>query len=176
MSTYVWIIVAIVIIIAWEVHNYRIGGVVSINEIIPGRLYIGNQAASNDPETLRRCGIRTVISIENRAKTPAERAQYRDMGIQQYGAVLVDEPDAPIWLFFEWAADHARDSTGPVLIHCYAGMSRSATLTAYVLMRDYGMRMPEALAYIRERRPQIHPNEGFLRQLDEADQKMKARI
>ena len=176
MRISVWIIIVVAIIVVWEAHSYRIGSVISISEIIPGRLYIGNQAASNDSETLRQYGIRTVISIENQSKTQAERALYRRMDIHQYGAVLVDEPDAPIWLFFEWAADHARESEGPVLIHCYAGMSRSATLTAYVLMRDYNMRMLDALAYIRERRPQIHPNDGFIRQLDEADQKMKARI
>jgi len=44
-------------------------------------------------------------------------------------------------------------------------MSRSVTLVEAYLMRKYSMTCEDALQYIRERRPQIMPNEGFIKKL-----------
>jgi protein-tyrosine phosphatase len=61
--------------------------------------------------------------------------------------------------------DAARNRGDCVLIHCAAGISRSATLMAAYLMWKNRWTAEEALDYIRARRSQIRPNDGFLEQL-----------
>jgi protein-tyrosine phosphatase len=60
----------------------------------------------------------------------------------------------------------AATSTGKsVLVHCMAGVSRSPTLAAAYLMWHYKWTVVQALAFLKERRPCVDPNEGFKRQL-----------
>jgi protein-tyrosine phosphatase len=79
---------------------------------------------------------------------------------------LHDRPDAPIYLWFQEVYDFiqtALDASphNQVYIHCMAGISRSSTLLAAYLMRRHNMTADDAIAYIRDARPQIQPNPGF---------------
>jgi hypothetical protein len=42
---------------------------------------------------------------------------------------------------------------GTVLIHCYAGISRSTTVATAYLMRYYGMTQSTAIDFVQQRRP-----------------------
>ncbi|KAG5646349.1 hypothetical protein DXG03_003672 [Asterophora parasitica] len=53
-----------------------------------------------------------------------------------------------------------------VLVHCHAGISRSATVVAAYLMYSQKLDTAAALEMIRNVRPNIEPNQGFLRQLE----------
>ncbi|GAO48472.1 phosphatases II [Saitoella complicata NRRL Y-17804] len=55
--------------------------------------------------------------------------------------------------------------TNKVMIHCVAGVSRSATLLAAYLMSTLKIGLDDALRMMREKRPQVEPNPGFMRQL-----------
>lgn len=59
----------------------------------------------------------------------------------------------------------ARARGGAVLVHCYAGQSRSAALVIAYLMQSQGMGLMDAWALTRAARPCAQPNSGFLRQL-----------
>ena len=59
---------------------------------------------------------------------------------------------------------------GCVLVHCYYGNSRSASFVIGYLMRTERMRYCDALEYLQLLRPDVHPNDGFQRQLKEFDQ------
>ncbi|VBB17983.1 dual specificity phosphatase domain protein [Yasminevirus sp. GU-2018] len=52
-----------------------------------------------------------------------------------------------------------------VLIHCQAGVSRSATLVVAYVMYKRDMDYLEALSYVRRFRRSIRPNVGFVKQL-----------
>lgn len=52
-----------------------------------------------------------------------------------------------------------------VLIHCGAGVSRSASLCIAFLMRDRRITAHEALQLVKERRSIAEPNDGFWRML-----------
>ena len=50
---------------------------------------------------------------------------------------------------------------GGVLVHCYAGVSRSASCVIAYLMQERDMKFQEAFAFASKRRPVIFPNMGF---------------
>ncbi|KAE8538815.1 hypothetical protein D1P53_005180 [Cryptococcus gattii VGV] len=54
---------------------------------------------------------------------------------------------------------------GGVLVHCQAGMSRSASIVAAYLMTEFNLDPMEAVAMIREKRPVIEPSATFWYQL-----------
>ncbi|PCH39447.1 hypothetical protein WOLCODRAFT_85674 [Wolfiporia cocos MD-104 SS10] len=53
-----------------------------------------------------------------------------------------------------------------VLVHCQAGVSRSATIVAAYLMYAQHIDVETAMGMIRNVRPYVQPNPGFLRQLE----------
>jgi dual specificity phosphatase 12 len=55
--------------------------------------------------------------------------------------------------------ERARKSTN-ILIHCYAGISRSATVLIAYLMRKLEIGVREAMDMVQRRRWQIYPNNG----------------
>ncbi|KAK7895583.1 hypothetical protein WMY93_020908 [Mugilogobius chulae] len=63
------------------------------------------------------------------------------------------------------AADSVRDSSGRVLVHCQAGISRSATICLAYLMKRKRVRLDEAFEFVRRRRSIISPNFSFMGQL-----------
>jgi protein-tyrosine phosphatase len=55
---------------------------------------------------------------------------------------------------------------GPVLVHCHAGMQRSACIVAMYLIAINGLKVEEAIIYIKRRRPiAFTPAANFLRSL-----------
>lgn len=62
--------------------------------------------------------------------------------------------------------------SGKVLVHCLMGMSRSSTCVLSYLMIKIGLTAAEALRRLRLHRD-IRPNDGFLRQLAELDNKLR---
>jgi dual specificity phosphatase 12 len=63
-----------------------------------------------------------------------------------------------------WIAD-AIDQGGNVLVHCLAGVSRSASVVIAYAMKKYGIDHSTALTLVSKARPIVSPNEGFLKQL-----------
>ncbi|XP_066505549.1 protein phosphatase Slingshot homolog 3 isoform X2 [Hoplias malabaricus] len=61
--------------------------------------------------------------------------------------------------------NEARKSGQTVLVHCKMGVSRSASTVIAFLMKQQGWPLEHALNHVRERRPIVQPNEGFLKQL-----------
>jgi protein-tyrosine phosphatase len=60
-----------------------------------------------------------------------------------------------------------------VIVHCAAGISRSSTLVIAHLMIENNWSMEQAIQYVKERRPQIQPNDGFIKQLKTLEYKIK---
>ncbi|XP_066981433.1 dual specificity protein phosphatase 19 [Macrobrachium rosenbergii] len=61
---------------------------------------------------------------------------------------------------------------GCVLVHCNAGVSRSASVVIAYLMRYYGMNYEEAFKFVKTKRSFIRPNTGFVEQLKEYEKKL----
>ena len=80
---------------------------------------------------------------------------------------LDDTEDESIAQYFESAIQFINNCnpTNNILIHCYAGISRSATIVLAYLMKSHHMSLTNALTYLISKRDCIAPNPGFMRQL-----------
>eukprot|EP00347_Sterkiella_histriomuscorum_P019183 403342619 len=63
--------------------------------------------------------------------------------------------------FIDYDIDQGRN----VLVHCAAGVSRSATIVISYLMYKNQLTLDQAFEHVKECRPAICPNEGFMKQL-----------
>jgi len=55
----------------------------------------------------------------------------------------------------------ALSNGGKVLVHCYAGVSRSATIVIAYLMQEHNLGYYEAMTFVKRKRPEVFPNAGF---------------
>lgn len=55
---------------------------------------------------------------------------------------------------------------GAVLVHCFAGQSRSGAVVTAFLMKHLALSHEEALVFAKKMKPDIGPNHGFLSQLE----------
>ncbi|NXP51534.1 DUS16 phosphatase, partial [Heliornis fulica] len=69
--------------------------------------------------------------------------------------------------------EKAKASNGHVLVHCLAGISRSATIAIAYIMKRMDMSLDEAYRFVKEKRPTISPNFNFLGQLLDFEKKIK---
>jgi protein tyrosine/serine phosphatase len=121
------------------------------HEIVP-RLWLGNKDAAADTQWLQS---RKITVVFNCTKTlpfvPVIPKQYR---------VPVDDNLEPeeIRNMYEWAAETQAKlvreyKTGAnILVHCHAGMQRSAAVVAMFLITVYGMTADQAMTTIRAKR------------------------
>ena len=70
-----------------------------------------------------------------------------------------------LFLCFCLISDSVKNSKGRVLVHCQAGISRSATICLAYLISRYRLRLDEAYEYVKKRRSVISPNFNFMGQL-----------
>ena len=122
------------------------------NEIVP-RLWLGNAKAAHDTSFLREKGITIVFNCSKDIPFHALMKNcYRvpvDDNLQQ-----AELRNLELWSF-EIIAKLSREyKTGkPILVHCAAGMQRSAAVVAMFLIASMHISSDAAIEYIRERRP-----------------------
>lgn len=67
-----------------------------------------------------------------------------------------------------------RDPRARVLVHCAEGISRSASVVAAVLIAEFGWDADRAVGFVKSRRLGAEPNMGFVKQLQEYADSLKA--
>ncbi|MCL4148508.1 UNVERIFIED_CONTAM: hypothetical protein GTU68_013577, partial [Idotea baltica] len=89
----------------------------------------------------------------------------------------LDTPEFPLIEILDECCEFIQASVvagGRVLVHCNAGVSRSASVVIAYLMRQYCMTFDEAFRFVKHRRSFIRPNEGFVQQLKLYEQKLNS--
>ncbi|XP_062268608.1 dual specificity protein phosphatase 4 [Platichthys flesus] len=130
-------------------------------EILPF-LYLGSALHASKKEVLDAIGISALLNVSADCPNHFEGAyQYKCIPVQDN-----HKEDISCW-FLEAIEfiDSVRDSSGRVLIHCQAGISRSATICLAYLMKRKRVRLDEAFEFVRRRRSIISPNFSFMGQL-----------
>jgi protein tyrosine phosphatase (PTP) superfamily phosphohydrolase (DUF442 family) len=123
---------------------------------ITDNLYISDYYESIKYDELKNLGIKQILSIGK------ELPEHNTNEFKLKHIKIDDSSDVNIMQYFEDA--HNFIDQGSTLVHCYAGISRSASIIISYLMKQ-GMTYEEAYNYVKERRPIINPNRGFKKQL-----------
>jgi atypical dual specificity phosphatase len=63
-----------------------------------------------------------------------------------------------------------------VIVHCAAGISRSASVVIAYLMEYYNFPLSKALKFVKDTRRIVDPNEGFLQSLAQYEFQLKKEI
>lgn len=131
----------------------------SIDVVLDHELYIGDLSSALALDVHPELGITHLVSVcpeyasrgPNHLSIPVQDSEYEDL--------LLHLPKACRFI------QAALDQGGKVLVHCVMGISRSATVISAYLMMSRGMSVPQAVSFVKKRRPQVQPNYGFIKQL-----------
>lgn len=138
----------------------------SCNEIIPQVLYLGSISHVTSKHKLQSLNIKYLV---NAAKEYVSmHYTTNDFAIVDHSCAILDLPTEDIMSKFDYVTqviEQARREKYAVLVHCHAGVSRSATLVVAYLMKQYNMHLIDALEFVQLRRPCVNPNKGFINQL-----------
>ncbi|KAG8141196.1 hypothetical protein E2320_006850 [Naja naja] len=117
---------------------------------------------SSNREVLESLGITAVLNVSSSCPNYFE-------GHFLYKSIPVEDNHmADISVWFQEAIDFidsVKASGGHVLVHCQAGISRSATICLAYLIQSRRVRLEEAFDFVKQRRGVISPNFGFMGQL-----------
>ena len=80
--------------------------------------------------------------------------------------------DFNVSFYFYLFAESVRKRGGKVLVHCQAGVSRSATIVTAYIMKHSILSMLEAYKYVKSRRSIVAPNFNFMGQLLELEKQI----
>lgn len=128
------------------------------NSSIDFKIRLRVTGASNEP---RSASKEAAGRHENRGVRPVRSIHCKCINV-------ADSQEQSLARFFDEAhqfIDEARRKRCNVLVHCFAGISRSPTFAIAYLMRVNSLRLQDAYELVKQCRPQIDPNLSFMGQL-----------
>ncbi len=133
-------------------------------------LWLGSLESSCNKQALQERNIKTIISavLGATAMFPFdfkyERAKLRDV---EYENIIIE---------FDKLLPIIRNelvNNKSVLCHCISGRSRSASIVVAYLIRYHNMTAEEALKFVKNKRAQVNPNPGYVKQLKIYEEKFR---
>jgi len=126
------------------------------DEIIPG-LWLGNRVAAADQNLSKEKNIRSVFNCSKDIPfNPTIPRQYRvpvDDSRQEPDISNLEEWSFEIVYKISHEMRRAKADNSAVLVHCAAGMQRSAASVAMYLIATQNMTTDQAIAFIQAKRP-----------------------
>lgn len=132
-----------------------------ISEILKDKLYLSDMIAANDINNIVKYNIKGIISIGNYYEHGNYLIHKCENSIEYLHIFIDDWESEPIHEHFQEAFNFI-DENEIVLVHCWAGISRSATIVIAYLMDRMNFEKYESINYVRKKRTFICPNSGFL--------------
>lgn len=138
-----------------------------------GGLYLGNYDAASDISLLRKYKIAAVLTV-----AAGTGLRYHPDSISSHDVIPAMDVDYyDMTKHFDRCFDFIDKNrkTTSVLVHCWAGVSRSATIVITYLMKKYDFSFDEAHSFVKKKRKQIYPNPGFVRQMRSFDAQLRIK-
>ncbi|KAM9741177.1 protein phosphatase Slingshot homolog 3 [Menidia menidia] len=125
-------------------------------------LYLGSEWNAANSEELQKNNVGYILNVTREIDNFFPES-FTYMNIRVYDVEATD-------LLCHWPDTYnfintARKSGQAVLVHCKMGVSRSASTVIAYAMKQQHWSLDVALAFVRDRRSIIKPNEGFMKQL-----------
>lgn len=142
---------------------------------IDARFLVGARPTEEDLPALRDAGVTHVVSCLEADALPNVR--FLGSHFTTHSVEIRDAMDRDIASSFPgvFAFDATAGDDARVLVHCEAGVSRSATVAAALLMHRDGVTFFDAFATLRAGRPGVLPNIGFASQLQRLEHRGEGR-
>ncbi|CAG9310001.1 unnamed protein product [Blepharisma stoltei] len=138
------------------------------NEIIPKFLYLGSHFHAENYDVIKILNITHIINATRNVKNA-----FKGQGVKYCRVFVEDNAKEKISYHFHKAfkfieeAKQINEAGGQtaVLVHCAQGVSRSATIVAMFLMKEYDISFEQSAEYLKKQRFVVEPNQGFVKQL-----------
>jgi predicted protein tyrosine phosphatase len=135
------------------------------------KLHIGSLDAPIDTNYLEKHNITYIINLSKISYAKYDNIKYLDIPID-------DAMNSDMTPYFDQAIEFISKAFrhhANILVHCAAGISRSATIVIAYLVKKYGMTVAAAHKYLAASRPAVAPNEAFLSQLKRFEKEVGAK-
>lgn len=134
-------------------------------EVMP-QLFVGAFMSEQNKEELDRKKMTHILQVGDNLTRSYEGAfEYKTITIADSESANLLAHFRECFSFIE-EAKNAGGGTGCVLVHCFAGISRSATVCIGYLMWKLSLSLGAAYSLVESARSCAQPNEGFRRQLE----------
>ena len=127
---------------------------------ISDKVFLGNEEGGMNKDKLKELGISHILicGLDLEKFYPDEF---------MYKHILIDDHTSEdIKKYFRECLNFI-ESSKKVYVHCWAGVSRSATVVIAYFMWKLKLNYEDARKFVEEKRECISPNEGFIKQLKE---------
>ncbi|KAI3455141.1 hypothetical protein Pfo_011804 [Paulownia fortunei] len=144
---------------------------------ISSSLFIGGALAARSVYTLQLLGITHILCLCSNEIGQAD-SQFPEL-FEYKNFSICDNEDTNISDIFQEAHDfinHVEQIGGKVLVHCFEGKSRSATLVLAYLMLRKNFTLLQAWNALKQAHRRAQPNDGFARILLDLDQKLHGEV
>ena len=129
-------------------------------------IYIGNAYNAADYYTLKKLGIKKIVNVSE------EISNYFPSEFEYYNIKVLDNEDGRLkphynkFISFTNQSNKSDDDKdNNILVHCFMGSSRSATLVVLYLMRNHHMTFEDAYKFIKNKRNIVNLNTMFAKEL-----------
>ncbi|KAK9926556.1 hypothetical protein M0R45_023779 [Rubus argutus] len=144
---------------------------------ITSSLFIGGALAARSVYTLQRLGINNILCLCSNEIGQSD-SQFPDL-FEYKNFSICDSEDSNISSIFDEAVEfihHVEQTGGKVLVHCFEGRSRSATLVLAYLMLRKNSTLLEAWNSLKQVHRRAQPNDGFAKILLDLDKKLHGKV
>eukprot|EP01063_Lacrimia_lanifica_P028701 TRINITY_DN4235_c0_g1_i1.p1 TRINITY_DN4235_c0_g1~~TRINITY_DN4235_c0_g1_i1.p1 ORF type:complete len:903 (+),score=348.08 TRINITY_DN4235_c0_g1_i1:108-2816(+) len=127
-------------------------------------LFVGSVRTAQSERVFRELKITRIVT----AGKGLEIIDPLPEGVDQLQLNVDDIPEQTLSNAFDEVSGYinaAKENGERVLVHCFAGLSRSVTFTCAYLMKMYTKTFKESILMVKAARPNANPNEGFRKQL-----------
>ena len=138
----------------------------NISCILPNQLYLTGDTGARNLNQITTLGITHIINVSDTLENYFEmiaKPEFKYLKI-----AIPDSSEITITDYFPLAFDFITDafSSGcKVMVHCFAGKSRSASIVIGYLMKTQKIKFEDALKFVAKSRSCVEPNIGFCAQL-----------
>lgn len=139
-----------------------------VNDVIFGEathiidnIYLGSAFNAADHEWLEEKGITCIVNVTKEISNfyPDEFTYHRYGVDDLLGSRIGNYYDS----FLDICDSHAQSN---ILVHCFAGRSRSASLVVYYLVKRHDMSLLNAISFVRQRRSIVNMNIDFVNEIE----------